>query len=269
MEDSSIPIPPLHCTMEVCALSSVQKESILQKRQRYGVRMTEKRPNIIRRLYNWVLHWAETPYGTPALAVNSFAESSFFPIPPDVLLIALDLGKPKRSWWYAFVCTVASVLGGVAGYYIGYGLWASVGKPIVDFYNAQPIFDSLFTTFAEYSFWAVLIAAITPIPYKIFTITAGVVAANAFGSGGFTPDAAGVLAAAQPSATMLGGHTSYFMTFLFASILGRSIRFFGVSALIYFFGERIKGFIDRYFNLLSIAFVVLLIAGFLLISKLS
>lgn len=231
--------------------------------------MDTNRPNIIRRLYNWVLHWAETPYGTPALVLNSFAESSFFPIPPDVLLIALALGKPKRAWWYAFVSTSASVIGGIAGYYIGYALWASVGEPIVQFYNAQPIFDSLFAKFAEYSFWAILVAAITPIPYKIFTITAGVVAANSFGAGSLVPDAAGVLASAQLNTSVASGHTAYFITFILASIIGRSIRFFGISALIYFFGQRIKSFIDRYFNLLSIAFVVLLAAGFYLISRLT
>jgi membrane protein YqaA with SNARE-associated domain len=235
--------------------------------------MDEKRSNIIRRLYDWVLHWADTPYGTPALAVNSFAEASFFPIPPDVLLIALDLGKPKRSWYYAFMCTIFSVLGGILGYYIGYGLWESVGKSIVDFYNANEIFDKLASTFAAYNFWAVLIAALTPIPYKIFTISAGVAASTLFShsQSAWAVEDALVQIFGIAQVQELGGmlnHTGFFLTFLTASILGRSIRFFAVSALIYFFGETIKTFIDRYFNWLSIAFVVLLLGGFYLVSKL-
>jgi len=235
-------------------------------------RVSEKKPNIIRRLYDWVLHWAETPYGTPALALNSFAEASFFPIPPDVLLIALDMGKPARSWWFAFVCTAASVLGGVLGYYIGYGLWEAVGNSIVEFYNAGDLFSQLSKTFEEYSFWAVFIAALTPIPYKIFTITAGAVAAHLFTSPDFAlavQDLGGQVLGALQEQESAASHASYFMTFLAASLLGRSLRFFAVSALIYFFGEKIKVFIDRYFNLLSIAFVVLLVGGFFLISRLA
>ncbi|MDR2735113.1 MAG: DedA family protein [Spirochaetota bacterium] len=234
--------------------------------------MNEKRPNIIRRLYDWVLHWADTPYGTPALAVNAFSESSFFPVPPDVLLIALDLGKPKRAWRYAFVCSVFSVLGGVLGYYIGYGLWESVGKSIVDFYNANEIFNKLAATFAAYNFWAVLIAALTPIPYKIFTISAGVAASTLFSHSQSAWAVEDALTRIFGVARIqeLGGmpdFTGFFLTFLIASVLGRSIRFFAVSALIYFFGETIKTFIDRYFNWLSIAFVVLLLGGFYIISK--
>ncbi|MCK5268084.1 MAG: DedA family protein [Spirochaetes bacterium] len=208
-----------------------------------------KKKNIVRRLYDWVLHWADTKYSTAALALNAFAESSFFPIPPDVLLIALDLGKPKKSFYFAFICSLFSVIGGVAGYYIGYALWDVVGKPIIDFYNMAPMFEKLFSTFAKYSFWAVLIAAITPIPYKVFTITAGMVAASA-----------------GPSGKMIvGDHTAYFLTFMTASVIGRSLRFFTVSLLIYLFGEKIKSFIDRYFNWLSLLFVIVLAGGFVLI----
>lgn len=184
----------------------------------------------VRRLYDWVLHWAHTPYGTPALIVNSFAESSFFPIPPDVLLIALSVARRKKAIYYAFACSAASVLGGVLGYYIGYALMEAIGWPIINIYNKKELFEELILLFRDNSFWAVLIAAVTPIPYKIFTIAAG--ASN-----------------------------SDMGTFLVASILGRSARFFAVSILIYVYGEKIKSFIDKYFNLLSILFIVLLIIG--------
>ncbi len=192
------------------------------------------KPHIIRRLYDWVLHWAETPYGTLALILLAFSESSFFPIPPDVLLIALAISIPRRSLFYAFIATMSSVTGGILGYYIGSGLMQVVGYKIIQFYHAEELFIQLSDTFNQYNFWAVLVAAITPIPYKVFTIAAGATNAN-------------------------------FGVFMMASILGRSFRFFAVGTLIFLFGERIKNFIDKYFNLLSILFMVLLIGGFLLI----
>lgn len=188
----------------------------------------------MRRLYDWVLHWAYTKYATPALILNSFAESSFFPIPPDVLLIALSVSRRRKAIFYAFITTVASVLGGILGYYIGVGLWEAVGEPIIKFYHAEELFDQLREMFRQKSFIAVLVAAVTPIPYKVFTIAAGVSKSN-------------------------------FMTFMLASVIGRSARFFALGILIYFFGERIKTFIDKYFNLLSILFIVLLILGIFVI----
>jgi len=190
--------------------------------------------SFIRKLYDWVLHWAETPYGSLALIILAFAESSFFPVPPDVLLIALAISIPKKSFFYALETTVSSVVGGILGYYIGIALMDIIGWKIIDFYNARELFTQLFQTFNEYNFWAVLIAAITPIPYKVFTISAGAANAN-------------------------------FGVFMLASIMGRSFRFFAVGTLIYIFGERIKNFIDKYFNWLSILFVVLLVGGFIII----
>lgn len=198
-----------------------------------GIQKSEKR-TFVRRLYDWVLHWAETPYGSLALIMLAFAESSFFPVPPDVLLIALAISIPKRSYNYALICSIASIVGGMFGYYIGVALMDIIGWKIIDFYNARDLFSQLFATFNEYNFWAVLIASITPIPYKVFTISAG--AANAD-----------------------------FGIFMIASLIGRSIRFFAVGTLIYLFGERIKNFIDKYFNWLSVIFVVLLMGGFLII----
>ncbi len=194
------------------------------------------RPGILKRLYLWVLHWADTPYGTPALFCLSFAESSFFPIPPDVLQIALSVSKPKRSFYYAAVSVAGSVLGAVLGWYIGYALWGAVGD---FFYKYVPgvtpeNFALVEAKYNYWGFWAVALAAFTPIPYKVFTIAAGV-----FGLG--------------------------LPTLLLASVLGRSARFFSVAACMFFFGPSVKGLIDKYFGLATILFTVLLIGGFVLI----
>ncbi len=189
---------------------------------------------IIKKLYDWVLHWAETPYAVPALFLLSFSESSFFPVPPDVLLIALAISIPQKSFKYAAICSVASVLGGILGYYIGVYGYETVGKPIVDFYHGQETMDKVNMWYEQYGFWGILTAAITPIPYKVFTIASGV----------FKFD---------------------FLSFLSASIIGRSFRFFVVAGLIWKFGPAIKKFIDKYFNLLSCVFIILLVGGFILI----
>lgn len=190
----------------------------------------------VRWTYNWVLHWADTPYGTPALAAISFAESSFFPIPPDVLQIALSVAKPRRSFWYATVSVAASVLGAILGWYIGYGLWGA----LQDFFYTyipgvnQASFDLVSGLYAEWGFWVILVAAFTPIPYKVFTITAGV---------------SGV-----PLAVLIP-----------ASILGRSARFFTVATTIYIFGPSVKDLIEKYFEWATVIFAALLIGGILLI----
>ncbi len=276
-----------------------------------------------RRLYHWVLHWADTPYGTPALVTLSFTESSFFPIPPDVLLMALGIARPRRSFYYALLCSAASVLGGLFGYFIGYALWNPVGAPILRSLRlltpasqevlvrgvegrmvvvsaphgvtlhaskwsewlglAEPALDGneammrvhrdllhreraattppigessyevqqttaplavdepayLMTDtyhqaralYEKYDFWIVFAAAFTPIPYKVFTILSGLMQ--------------------MP-----------LVPFLFASAIGRSMRFFLVGALIFAFGKPVRRFIDRYFNLISLLFFVLLIGFF-------
>jgi membrane protein YqaA with SNARE-associated domain len=194
-----------------------------------------RRPNALRRLYHWVLGWANTPYGTPALAVISFAESSFFPIPPDVLQIALSVSKPRRAFYYAAVSAVASVLGGILGWYIGYALWSAVG----DFFQTyvpgftEKNFQHVGSAYRDNAFVAILGAAFTPIPFKVFTI------------------AAGVFHQYVPLSVLI-----------VASTLGRSARFFLVALVIYFFGPTANRILERYFELITLAIFVLLVAGF-------
>jgi membrane protein YqaA with SNARE-associated domain len=192
---------------------------------------------LIRRLYNWVLHWAETPYGPIALFLLSFAESSFFPIPPDVLLIALAISIPARSFRYALNCSIASVLGGLFGYGIGLFLMDSIGMRILDLYGVMDKYEYVQELYMKYDAWAVGIAGFTPIPYKVFTISAGAFKIS-------------------------------LPVFILASVISRSLRFFIVATLIYFYGKKIRTFIEKYFNLLTIIFSVLLIGGFVLIKYL-
>lgn len=189
---------------------------------------------MLKRLYNWVLHWAETPYGTWALFILAFAESSFFPIPPDVLLIALAISIPKKSFKYALVCSIGSVLGGGFGYLIGLEFMEFIGQPIIDFYGGNYKYQYIQQLFNRYGGWAVAVAGFTPIPYKVFTIAAGAFKIK-------------------------------LSVFFIASILSRSARFFMVGGLIYAFGPSIRSFIDRYFNILAIVFMAFLILGFLAI----
>jgi len=188
---------------------------------------------IIRKMYDWVLHWAETPYAIPALFILSFAEASFFPVPPDILLIALALSKHEKAFKFALICSIASILGGITGYAIGWGLWGVVSD---FFFNNIPGFSHdgfnyVKTLYDEYNFWIVFTAGFTPIPYKIITISAGVFGIN-------------------------------FFVFVLASVISRTARFFLVAGLIYKFGPTIRDFIDKYFNWLSIGFIVLLIGSY-------
>jgi membrane protein YqaA with SNARE-associated domain len=190
--------------------------------------------DLLHRMYDWVLHWAETPYGLPALFLLAFAESSFFPVPPDVLLIALALSLPTRAFRYALICTIGSVLGGIAGYGIGWQFYDLIGAPIVRFYHGEALFSQIQAMYNEHGFWAVFIAGFTPIPYKIFTIASGVFKYT-------------------------------FFKFLIASLISRAARFFLVSVLIWWFGPKIKHFIEKYFELVVVAFTLALIGGFVVI----
>ena len=190
-----------------------------------------------RRLYDWVLSWAHKKYGTVALAILAFAESSFFPIPPDVLQIALSISRPKRSFWYAFIASLFSVLGGIFGYYVGFLLFDSIGQLIIISLGYETQFAAVGLLYKENAFLAILAAAFTPIPYKVFTIAAG------FWDVGLTP-------------------------LIFASILGRSGRFFIEGTLIYFFGAKMKEFLDKYFGAVTILAFVLVVIGFFIIKYL-
>ena len=184
-------------------------------------------------LFHWTVQWAQTPYGVAALFVLAFAESSFFPVPPDVLLIALAVLNPPLALLYAAVCTVGSVVGGMFGYLIG----LKGGKPILERFVAREKIAVVHDYFDRYNAWAVGIAGFTPIPYKVFTIAAGVFFIN-------------------------------FRTFVLASCLGRGGRFFLVGGVILFFGPQVQDFLRTYYDWVSIAFVVLLVAGFFLLRKL-
>jgi membrane protein YqaA with SNARE-associated domain len=195
---------------------------------------------IIKRLYDWVLSWADTPYGGLALFVIAFAESSVFPVPPDVLLIALCLGNRGKWSGFAWICTVGSLLGGLFGYAIGWGLWHAVDQFFFNYVPGftQAQFDRVQGLYDAYNFWIVFIAAFTPIPYKVITISAGVFGIN-------------------------------FVMFTIASIVGRSARFFLVAWLLHRYGEPIHGFIEKRFNLLTVAFVVLLGGGFVVLKMIA
>ncbi|MEP0860339.1 MAG: DedA family protein [Ignavibacterium sp.] len=198
---------------------------------------------LLRKLYDWVLHWAETPYGPIALFILAFAESSFFPIPPDALLIALVLGATTKAFRFALNCTIASVLGALLGYTIGHFLWWTPSNEFTSiamfFFNNIPGFtEKLFfdvqKMYDQYDFWIVFTAGFTPIPYKVITISSGAFNIN-------------------------------LPMFVFASVISRGARFFLVAFLIWKFGPQIRSFIDKYFNWLAIAFTVLLIGGFVAI----
>lgn len=189
----------------------------------------------IRHLYDWVLAWAHHRHAPLALFLLAFAESSIFPIPPDVLLIALALGIPTRAYRLALITTIGSVLGGLAGYAIGYGFMASVGQWILDVYHFHDQFGRIRGLYLDYDVWAVAIAGFTPIPYKVFTIAAGAFEMDVW-------------------------------RFTLASLLSRGARFFLLAWLIHRYGASIRIFIDRYFNTLTLVFTVLLIGFFALLA---
>jgi membrane protein YqaA with SNARE-associated domain len=185
---------------------------------------------MLKKLYDWVIHWAETKYGVPVMAFVSFIESSVFPIPPDPLLMALGLSKPNKAILYAIICSVASIAGGLVGYLIGWTIWEIVSEFFLTYLFSVDAFNYVGIKYNENAFLAILGAAFTPIPYKVFTITAGVFKIN-------------------------------LAIFILASSIGRSARFLIEGCLIYFFGEKIRDFIEKYLNLLSIIFFILLVVG--------
>lgn len=194
--------------------------------------------NPLKKLYFWTLHWAGTKYSPWALFLIAFAESSFFPIPPDVLLIPMVVARPKKFLRIATICTLGSILGALLGYYIGWGLYEAVGKPIIQTYHLQEEVALVGAKYQANAFWAIFTAAFTPIPYKVFTISAGLFKIS-------------------------------LETLIMASIIGRAGRFFFVAGALRIWGARIAHSIERNFNVFSIMFVILLIGGFLVITYVS
>jgi membrane protein YqaA with SNARE-associated domain len=189
---------------------------------------------LLRKLYDWTVGWSKTKRAPYALFGVAFVESSFFPVPPDTLLIPMILGNRQRWFAFAAICTLGSVIGAFFGYLIGWVLWESVGQPIVDFYHLQASMELVREQYTENAFLAILTAAFTPIPFKLFTIAAG-------------------LFKISP------------MVLLVASCIGRASRFFLVAGLLRIFGRKISDSIEKYFDILSLLFLALLIGGFLAI----
>jgi len=189
---------------------------------------------MIRRLYDWTLSLAAGPRAPAALGSVSFVESSVFPIPPDILLIPMVIARKEKAWWYALLCTLTSVAGGVLGYLIGMFLFEQVAQPILSFYGKMDKFDEFSAVFNHWGWWFVFIAGLTPFPYKVITIASGVAGLS-------------------------------LPIFIVASIVSRGLRFFVVAGLLYFFGPPIKDFIEKRLGLMFTLFVVLLVGGFILL----
>ncbi|AXX98002.1 YqaA family protein [Profundibacter amoris] len=189
---------------------------------------------MIRRLYNWTLALADSPYALWALAFVAFLESSVFPIPPDIIMIPMILARPSRAFLIAAVALVASVTGALLGYYIGASLFDVVGKPMLEFYGKTDAAEQFNQRFQDWGAWAVLIAGVTPFPFKVITIMSGWTGLN------------------------LG-------VFIVSSIIARGLRFFIVAALLWKFGAPIRDFIERRLGLMFTLFVVLLLGGFYLV----
>jgi membrane protein YqaA with SNARE-associated domain len=189
---------------------------------------------LLRRIYDWVMHLAHQRYAAWALFAVSFVESSFFPLPPDAMLIPMVLADRRKAWFYAGTATIASVLGGLLGYWIGHALYESLGRPIIEFYGLEPKVQTYIDGFNHYGLWIILIKGLTPIPYKLVTIASGIA--------GFA-----------------------LLPFVLASIATRGIRFFLVAGLLYFYGEPIRDFLERRLTLVTTAFLVLVILGFVVL----
>ena len=193
--------------------------------------------NILRKLYNWTLDKASHKKASWFLILVSFAESSFFPIPPDILLIPMILAKRLKAWFYALICTLSSVAGGLAGYAIGIYFYASIGSAIVEIYGLSDSFNIFEAYYNQYGIWIVLGAGFTPFPFKFITIASGVFNLNIF-------------------------------LFVIIAMIARGLRFYLIAILLFVFGNAIKNIIDKYFNLLVSLFFILLIGSIFIIKLL-
>ncbi|MBS0271924.1 MAG: DedA family protein [Proteobacteria bacterium] len=186
---------------------------------------------MLRRTFDWIMSFANHPYAVWILAAVSFAESSFFPIPPDPLYIAMLLARREKSWQFAFICTISSVVGGWLGYAIGYGLYETIGEFILQTYGLQAAFDKFQDSFNEWGFWIVALKGLTPIPYKVVTIACGVTGLD-------------------------------FTSFTIASFIARGFRFFLLAALFWYYGPSMRQYIDKNLTLVTLASLGALIGGF-------
>jgi membrane protein YqaA with SNARE-associated domain len=191
---------------------------------------------MFKRLYHWTLSLAESPRATWALAAIAFAESSFFPIPPDVILVPMSLARPKRAWFYAGICTIASVAGGIMGYAIGWLLWDSVGQWLINLYGYGSRMDAVKAGYDQWGWLFILVKGLTPIPFKLVTIVSGLLAYN-------------------------------FPLFVLLSLITRGARFFLLAGLLHKFGGPIKDLLERHFATFMIAIVVMIVGGFWLAGK--
>jgi len=189
---------------------------------------------MLRSLYDWTMRLAANKRAPSALFGVSFVESSFFPIPPDIMLIPMILADRAKAWWFATIATVGSVLGGVFGYIIGYFLFEALGRPMLDLYGYEEKFEAFASQYNDYGAWIVFFFGVTPFPYKVITIASGATALN-------------------------------FFVFLAASVASRGLRFFIVAALLYWFGPPIREFIEKRLGLVFTVFMVLLVGGFVAI----
>jgi len=189
---------------------------------------------MLRRLYDRTMALAAGPYAVPSLAAIAFIESSVFPIPPDILLIPMVLARPHNAWRLALIATIASVAGGYLGYAIGYFAFETIGRPILEFYHVMDRYDALKASFDRWGVWIIIAKGMTPIPYKLLTIASG---ALKFDLGAFT----------------------------IASLISRSLRFFLVAALLWWFGEPVREFIEKRLGLVTSLFLVALIGGFVVL----
>lgn len=199
---------------------------------------TLPRPGLLKRLYDWALRSAETPKATWIVTLVSFAESSFFPLPPDLMLIPMVLANRSRAWWLAVLCTISSVAGGALGYAIGYYLFETLGEWIIAAYNLAPAFEKFQEEFNLWGFWIIALKGLTPIPYKLVTIASGVAGFN-------------------------------FTQFIIASFIARSFRFFMLSGILWFFGEHAKKFIEKNLTLTLLVTLGALVVGFFLVKLLT
>ena len=190
---------------------------------------------MIRKSYNWILAHAGTPKAKWVLGSVSFAESSFFPLPPDPLYMAMILARVQDAWKLAFLCTITSVVGGILGYYIGYGLYESVGEWIIEAYQLQNAFDKFQDSFNEYGFWIIALKGLTPIPYKVVTIFSGVAKLD-------------------------------MKTFLLASVIARGFRFYMVAAILKYAGPQLRAYIEKNLTFVTILVLIAIVLGFVILA---